>query len=831
MRLLLSLCSTMVVAFLAAGLVTAQEDTPDATLASPLGTAFTYQGRLHDAGNPADGSYDLQLTLFDAVSGGTQVGSVVTLSAVAVNDGLFTVTPDFGVLVSGSNARWIEIAVRPSGGGGGYTTLLPRQRLTPVPAALYAASAIPTGAAGGGLTGSYPNPTIAVGAVTQATLSAGSATVNQVLSTDGANLLWRTVSAGVGGAGAAGQVAFWSGPGTLSGSSLLFWNNATGRLGLGTTSPTEQLELTGNLRLPVTTASVGRVIVGDYTFMHSYGTDNAFLGSSSGNFTLTGGQNTGVGDVALANVTSGADNTATGAFALMDTTSGGGNSGFGSAALEYNTAGTFNTAVGYFALGLNTTAGRNTAVGVGALFAQDFNNGGVAWDANNTAVGYEALNANKPTATDNGIENTAVGSWALKANTTGAWNTATGYRSLYANTTGLFNTAVGHASLAANLSGVENTAVGAGALGRNSTGTYNTALGSGALYQNQTADENTALGSSSMNWNTTGTRNTAAGAGSLSLNTTASRNTAVGADTLAQQDFSNGNTPWNSDNTAVGYQALWLNEPTADSNGVRNTAVGAFSLGGNTTGLDNTALGVSALGSNRTGFANTAVGMNAMLNNDSGNWNVAVGADALKDNTNGGGNIAIGHSAAAGFNGDNQLFIGNGLGTLIWGDMNTKRVAIGMTGGSYQLQLATDSAGKPGGGSWANSSDVRLKRDVRPLEGALDRLLQLRGVSFAWVHPAEHGGREVEQGFLAQDVARVFPEWVQEVAPQGEDARLVAPGERVLALTLPFAFDATLVEAIREQQDQIEDQRAELAALRAEVAALKAWITAQPAGR
>jgi hypothetical protein len=35
-------------------------------------TAFTYQGRLQDGGAPANGSYDFQFTLWDALSGGTQ---------------------------------------------------------------------------------------------------------------------------------------------------------------------------------------------------------------------------------------------------------------------------------------------------------------------------------------------------------------------------------------------------------------------------------------------------------------------------------------------------------------------------------------------------------------------------------------------------------------------------------------------------------------------------------------------------------------------------------------------------------------------------------------
>ncbi len=42
--------------------------------AAPLGTAFTYQGRLHQSGQPAAGSYDLRFSLFDAESGGKSGG-------------------------------------------------------------------------------------------------------------------------------------------------------------------------------------------------------------------------------------------------------------------------------------------------------------------------------------------------------------------------------------------------------------------------------------------------------------------------------------------------------------------------------------------------------------------------------------------------------------------------------------------------------------------------------------------------------------------------------------------------------------------------------------
>ena len=64
--------------------------------AAPLGTAFTYQGRLTSGGNPATGVYDLQLTIYDALTGGGAVGGPLTNSAVAVTNGLFMVPLDFG---------------------------------------------------------------------------------------------------------------------------------------------------------------------------------------------------------------------------------------------------------------------------------------------------------------------------------------------------------------------------------------------------------------------------------------------------------------------------------------------------------------------------------------------------------------------------------------------------------------------------------------------------------------------------------------------------------------------------------------------------------------
>ena len=103
-----------------------------------LGTAFTYQGRLNDGPNPASGVFDLRFALCDSSSGGSALG-LTTNTALGITNGLFTVTLDFGAVFDG-RARWLDIAVRPSGGAA-FTNLVPRQPLTPSPYAQYAPSA------------------------------------------------------------------------------------------------------------------------------------------------------------------------------------------------------------------------------------------------------------------------------------------------------------------------------------------------------------------------------------------------------------------------------------------------------------------------------------------------------------------------------------------------------------------------------------------------------------------------------------------------------------------------------------------------------------------
>lgn len=100
------------------------------------GTAFTYQGRLNDGGQPANGSYDLAFALCTSSNGGDQIGGSITNTATPVNGGLFTVTLDFGASSFTGSERWLQLEVR-TNGAGAFTHLAARQPILPAPYAIY----------------------------------------------------------------------------------------------------------------------------------------------------------------------------------------------------------------------------------------------------------------------------------------------------------------------------------------------------------------------------------------------------------------------------------------------------------------------------------------------------------------------------------------------------------------------------------------------------------------------------------------------------------------------------------------------------------------------
>lgn len=172
---------------------------------APSPTAFSYQGRLNDAGLPATGSYDLKFELYDADTEGNLTGAVEQ-AAVNVTGGLFTTDLDFGGLeVFNGSQYWLEISVK-TAGGADYTVLAPRQLIRPVPYAIRAQQAASVA------DGSVTSASLAAGAVNGAAIAPGAVALDQlnttgapatgmVLGFDGANLTWLTPGGGGGGGG------------------------------------------------------------------------------------------------------------------------------------------------------------------------------------------------------------------------------------------------------------------------------------------------------------------------------------------------------------------------------------------------------------------------------------------------------------------------------------------------------------------------------------------------------------------------------------------------------------------------------------------------------
>ena len=236
---------------------------------------------------------------------------------------------------------------------------------------------------------------------------------------------------------------------------------------------------------------------------------------------------------------------------------------------------------------------------------------------------------------------------------------------------------------------------------------------------------------------------------------------------------------------AVGLGAL-----SSNGSGTNNTAVGYNALNAVTGGYANTAVGMNSLPVN-TGNRNSALGLNSLYLNTTGQFNTAIGWGALYDNTTGSNNTAIGYEADVNpGNLTNATAIGYGAvvnlsNKIVLGNINVTTVA---TSGTIYC---------PG---VSNTSDLRFKKDIKTLEGALTNILKLRGTSYNW-RVGEIEGRsfsnEPQIGFIAQELREIYPELVSE----NEDGYLSVNYSQLIPV---------LVEAIKEQETIIAAQQQEL---------------------
>ena len=354
-------------------------------------------------------------------------------------------------------------------------------------------------------------------------------------------------------------------------------------------------------------------------------------------------------------------------------------------------------------------------------------------------------------------------------------------------------------------------------------GNGNTALGASAL-QSNAGNRNTAVGASALISNTTGGNNAAMGTAALTFNTTGSANVAVGNDALHDN---NGGS-----NAAVGDAALSKNTV-----GFGNIAVGRSALSSNTTGSFNAALGTEALVHNTTGFFNIALGTSALFNNTTGNTNVAVGESALISNAIGSNNIAIGHTA--GFTPTapaDSIFIGNaGLAA----DTNTIKIGVNgtqtkafiggirgkTTGSNNAVAVLIDSNGQLG----TVNSSRRYKQDIEPMGAASAALMKLRPVTFRYKKPYDDGGKPIQYGLIAEEVAEVLPDLaVFNDKGQPETVKYhLLPALLLNEAQRQHNINESQTEQIQRQQKTIVSQAEQIAALKAFLGAQAEQVAAQ----
>lgn len=519
--------------------------------ASAQSSRFVYQGSLTNAGSPANGSYDFEFALFDAVTAGTQIGSTLPRNGIPVVNGTFAATLDFGAAFPGTD-RFLEIRVRLAGQPA-FTTLTPRQSINSAP---YAIKSLNTDTAtnalqlGGVAANQYvqtadPRLTDA----RQPTAGSGDYVQNRVTQQAATNFNI-SGSGTVGGAFTAASIdsatQYNIGGNRVLG--VLGLNNVFAGIGAGT-----------NLTTGVRNAFFGRLAGND----NQTGTDNSFFGNNSGLNTTSSG-NSFYGSRAGTSNTTGSNNAFFGLSSGDLNSSGSNNAFFGASSGLSNTTASNNSFFGSQTGDANTTGFQN------AFFGREAGGNNVT-GSDNAFFGYRAG------ALSNANVSSFFGSRAGESNTTGSHNSFFGYQSGRANVSGDDNAFFGYRAGEDNTAS-DNAFFGSDSGQANTTGTRNAFFGSDSGFLSSTGGDNaffgysagrvtngafnSFVGSQAGMANTSGFANAFLGARAGPVNTTGNNNVFIGFDTATANTTG-------SNNTFVGSQSGFLN-----SSGTNNTLIG-----------------------------------------------------------------------------------------------------------------------------------------------------------------------------------------------------------------------------------------------------------------
>jgi hypothetical protein len=321
------------------------------------------------------------------------------------------------------------------------------------------------------------------------------------------------------------------------------------------------------------------------------------------------------------------------------------------------------------------------------------------------------------------------------------------------NTTGNFNSFVGGRAGFSNTTGFDNSFFGRDAGFSNTTGVDNSFVGSLAGLNNTTGFMNSFVGFDAGYGNTTGVDNSFVGAVAGSGNTTGNNNSFFG------QNAGLSNTTGGS-NSFVGKNAGQFN-----TIGSTNSFVGEDTGVSNTSGNNNSFVGSLAGGSNTTGSSNTILGYNGDVGSPNLTFATALGAGAVVSTSN---TIALGRPDGSDF-------------VLVPGFLTIPNLAV-----AGSTQLCRNAFNRVG----TCSSSLRYKTDLAPYRRGLSVVNRLRPISFTW----KDGGLR-DLGFGAEDVEKIDP-------------LLVTYNKEGQVEGVKYdRINVVLVNALKEQQEQIQAQQ------------------------
>ena len=143
----------------------------------------------------------------------------------------------------------------------------------------------------------------------------------------------------------------------------------------------------------------------------------------------------------------------------------------------------------------------------------------------------------------------------------------------------------------------------------------------------------------------------------------------------------------------------------------------------------------------------------------------------------------------------------------------TGKVGVGTIAPGFLLEV-DGTAGKPGGGAWSAASDRRLKKDIAPYTDGLESIMQIEPITYHYNELSGYDATPEYVGVIAQDLQKIAPYMVS------TSDKKMADGSSGYLQVDNSAMTYMLINAVKEQQQQIDNLDQELSALLAQLNAV-----------